>query len=241
MSASTIGALFAIQNELITSLLPGSFPKSTLHRNEHLDTKGASNLPDIFFNNLWPGMVAWSILYVSDYALTITCAHLYRAGANEKIVFEGSYEITPYFQNDINSLRLISPRFLAMLLLSTSLLVLMWVLTRQSQPQFYQFVLGSMILLELTIHVRHLRNFFLFRSINYTDAVRGRIEYSRALMLRMSSLECFVFSGLYLVLFMFTQSWFILGGVAGLFSLAVKHRRLAAKLPKSLSAAAQSQ
>jgi hypothetical protein len=192
-------------------------------------------LPNFFFHSLWPGLVTWSLFYVSDYALTITCARLYQAGVKEKIAFEGSYEITPYFQKDINSLRLISPRFLAMLLLSGSLLSLVWVLDGQSQVEFYEFVLGAMMLVQLTIHVRHLRNLLLFRAINYTDAVRGRIEYSRALLLRMSSSECLVFSGLFLVLFAFTQSWFILGGVIGCLSLAVKHRRLAGNLPSGVT------
>src|SRR5258708_24418110 len=48
-------------------------------------------------------MILWGLLYVSDYALTITCARLY--GRQKTIVFEGSYEITPFFQRDINSLR----------------------------------------------------------------------------------------------------------------------------------------
>ena len=121
-------------------------------------------------------MTAWSLLYVSDYALTITCARLYQAGAKEKIVFEGSYEITPFYQRDVNALRSISPRFLAMLTLSVAFLALVWVLDGQSQPKFYELVLGMMILVELIIHVRHLRNLLLFRAINYTDAVRGRIE-----------------------------------------------------------------
>ena len=194
-------------------------------------------MPNFFFNSLWPGLAAWSILYVSDYALTITCARLYQAGVKEKIAFEGSYEITPYYQKDINSLRLISPRFLAMLLLSGSLLSLVWVLNGQSHVEFYELVLGAMILVQLTIHVRHLRNLLLFRAINYTDAVRGRIECSRALLLRMSSSECLVFSGLFLMLFAFTYSWFILGGVIGCLSLAEKHRRLAGKLSSGVTTA----
>ena len=176
-------------------------------------------------------MAAWGTLYISDYALTITCARLYQAGVKEKIVFEGSYEITPFFQRDINSLRLISPRFLAMLLFSVGLLAMVWVLTAQSPPEFYQFALGCMILTQLAVHTRHLRNFFLFRAVNYTDAVRGRIEYSRVLLLQMSSREWFAFSGLFLLLFVFTQNWFIFGGVAGCVSQAAKHRRLAGKVP----------
>jgi hypothetical protein len=186
-------------------------------------------LSNLFLSSLWPGLLAWSLLYVSDYTLTITCARLYRKGVNEKIVFEGSYEITPYFQKDIDSLRVVSPRFLLALLLIDGLLALFWLLYAQWLPEFYEFLLGVMILIQLSIHTRHLRNLFLFRAINKTGGVSGRIEYSRALLLRMSSVESLVFSGMFLLLFAFTQSWFILGGAVGCLSLAAKHYKLARK------------
>jgi hypothetical protein len=183
----------------------------------------------IFFSSVWPGLTVWILLYISDYALTITCARLYRGGVDEKLVLEGSYEITPFFQRDIDSLRLISPRFLAMLLVSTGLLATVWFLSVQSGPELYVFASGSLILLELTVHIRHLRNLFIFRAISKSDCVRGRIEYSRPFILQMSSNELFAFSGMFLLLFVFTQSWFVLGGAATCFSTAIKHRRLARK------------
>jgi hypothetical protein len=85
--------------------------------------------------------------------------------ASEKLVFEGSFEITPYFQRDIDSLRVISPRFLLMLVLSGLLLAWMWFLSLQSEREFYAFALGSMVLAQLAVHTRHLRNFFMFRNL----------------------------------------------------------------------------
>jgi hypothetical protein len=75
-----------------------------------------------FFTSVWPGLTVWVLLYISDYALTIAGARLYRGGVSEKLAFEGSYEITPFFQRDINSLRRISPRFLVMLFVTTFLM-----------------------------------------------------------------------------------------------------------------------
>jgi hypothetical protein len=186
-------------------------------------------MPDFFFHSLWPGLAFWSLLYISDYALTVTCARLYRAGACEKFVFEGSYELTPFFQRDIDSLRAISPRFLAMWLLSGLFLSAIWLLAAQSLRQMYAFGLGALVLVQLTIHIRHLRNFSTFRSVNRSDCVRGRIEYSRPFLLQQSSIELFCFSALYAILFVFTQSWFVLGGAASCLSTAIKHRRWAHK------------
>jgi hypothetical protein len=68
-----------------------------------------TGIDNYFFESLWPGLAFWAVLYISDYYLTLTCARLYQRGVREKIEFEGSYEITPYFQADIDSLRAISP------------------------------------------------------------------------------------------------------------------------------------
>lgn len=182
-----------------------------------------------FFSSVWPGLVVWVLLYISDYAFTITCARLYRTGVCEKIVFEGSYELNPFFQKDINSLRRISPRFLAMLFVTSGLLAAVWFLSAESLPELYLFASGAWILLELTVHIRHLRNFFMFRAMLKSNYVRGRIEYSRTFILRMSSDELFIFSAVYLLLFVFTQSWFVLGGATSCLSAALKHRRLARK------------
>ena len=86
-----------------------------------------------------------------------------------------------------------------------------------------------MILLELAIHMRHVRNVVLFRALVGSEGVRGRIEYPRRLMLRMSSIEGLAFSGLFAVIFLFTGSWFVLGGAFTCLSLAAKHLRLARK------------
>jgi hypothetical protein len=196
-------------------------------------------LPNLLFEHAWPGMLVWGLLYVSDYTLTIVCARLY--GRQETIVLQGSYEITPFYQRDINSLRVVSPRFVFMLLLTLGALGFLWILNESSPaPELWQFFLGALIGVQLAVHMRHLRNLVLFRSINHTELVRGHIEYGRSVLLRASSWECFAFSGFFLTLFAFTRSWFILGSAVGCFSLGVKHRRLAGRLHTNLARTAQS-
>jgi len=183
-------------------------------------------MPDVLLQNFWVGLAVWAALFISDYALTIKCARLYRNGVNDKIVFEGSYEITPYFQHDIDSLRRLSPRFILALLWTSVILFVLWRAVRQSTPGLYDLVLGALILVQLTLHMRHFRNLLLFTAAT-TDAVLGRIEYSRWAMLRSSALELFEFSLLFFALFAITHSWFILGGGLGCLSVASKHWRLA--------------
>lgn len=186
-----------------------------------------TSLGTFLLDNLWPGLLVWSVLYISDYSLTLACARLYRRGVSERIVFEGSFEITPYFQSDIDSLKVVSPRFLVAMLLTWVYLAAVWFLAAQSQPHLYEFVLGAFISSQLAVHVRHFRNLFLFRAI--AGAVQGRIQYPRPLMLRMSSVELLAFSVSFGVLFVFTSSWFLLGGAIACLGIALKHRRLANK------------
>ena len=185
-------------------------------------------LMEVLYDGPWLGLLVWAALYTSDLVFTMTCARLYQQGAREFVVFEGSYEITPYYQNDVDRLRLFSPRFFAALAATSGLQALLWFLTMRTLvlPDFYLFAVGAMVLVELTIHVRHVRNLFLFRSLVAGEGITGHIEYPRPIMLRMSAIEIAAFAGLYAVLFVVTESWFLLGGAAACLSLAVNHLKL---------------
>lgn len=186
-------------------------------------------MPGFFFSSLWYGLTLWIILYISDYILTLTCARLYKSGVDQVVVIQGSYELNPLFQRDIDSLRPYSPRFITMLIMSASLLSFVWFFWAKEVPEVYECILGTFILVEGTVHIRHFRNFFLFRATKYSNEVRGRIEYSRRASLNISSLEFLAFAGLFSLIFAFTRSWFVLGGALGCLSTAIKNYRLARK------------
>ncbi len=132
----------------------------------------------LFYVSPWPGLVLWSVLYVSDFFMTMTCARLYQQGARERIAFEGSYEITPYYQGDVDALRMVSPRFLLALVATCAIQAMLWYLSMRTGvlPQAYLFAVGMMVGVQLTIHVRHIRNLFLFRAVVAGDGITGRIS-----------------------------------------------------------------
>ena len=186
------------------------------------------NLAKFMGSNLWPGLVIWTLLYCSDYYLTLACARMYRDRVREMIAFEGSFEITPSYQQDIDALRRWSPRFVKALARSLILLPLFWWCSMQlREPAFYLFLLGALILVEVPIHTRHLKNFFLFRDLIRIGGVRGRIEYPRPVTLRLSATEFLIWAGLFGVLFLITREWFVLGGAFKCAVVALKHRKLA--------------
>ena len=186
------------------------------------------NLAEFMGSNLWPGLLLWTLVYCSDYYLTIACAQMYRDRVREMIAFEGSYEITPYYQQDIDALRKLSPRFIKALVLSLLALSLIWWLSMQVRlPGLYLFGLGALILVEVPVHTRHLKNFFFFRDLIRTGGVRGRIEYPRPVTLRLSATEFLIWAALFAVLFLIIREWFVLGGAVQCAVVAFKHRKLA--------------
>ena len=182
--------------------------------------------------NIWPPIIVWSLMYISDYYLTIYGARLYQSHAKKYFVFEGSYELTPYFQEDINALRRLSPRFIVSLMVTWVMLFLVWLLGVWflQVPQIFSLVIGSLILVEAVVHIRHIRNIFLFRLTRQDDGgLTGKIEYARWVTLRLSSVEMVSFAVLFLLIFFVTGSWFFLGGALRTFAEGVKHIRLARK------------
>jgi hypothetical protein len=186
---------------------------------------------DLFAGSPWPGVVIWAALYVSDYVWTITCARMYQTGVRERICFQGSYEITPYYQGDVDALRRISPRFVFMLVVTCALQAHLWWTAMRGgfSPEVYEIALGAMILIELTIHVRHVRNYSLFRAALAGRGISGRIEYARAQMLKQSAIELWTFAILYASVAAITRSWFVSGGAVACAMLAASHQRLAGK------------
>ena len=184
----------------------------------------------------WLGPTLWAAVYVSDYLLTVTCARLYRA--QHHVVFEGSYEITPAFQSDIDRLRTFSPRFVAALIISTVYLWLVRILAESlEEPAVYLGVLGAMLLIQATVHIRHLRNWFLFSK--GAGLIQGTLTYPRKLLLTMSAFELALFAGLYLGLSVITSSVFVLGGSLACGVLAVNHYQLARRVKPSAPPAAR--
>ena len=182
--------------------------------------------------NIWPGIIVWSLLYISDYYLTIYGARLYQNHARRYIVFEGSYELTPYFQADINALRRLSPRFIWSLSMTWLALSLVWLLGVWffQVPETFSLVIGALILVEAVVHIRHIRNIVLFRLTRQDDGgLTGKIEYARWVTLRLSSVEMLSFAALFLLIFLVTGSWFFLGGVLRTLAEGLKHIRLARK------------
>jgi hypothetical protein len=180
---------------------------------------------ELLVKNIWFTLSLWGCIYLSDYFLTIWAARLYRTGAREHLILEGSLEITPYFQEDVDAQKPLSMRFLRALAFSIFSISLAWILSVEwaGLPQAFAILIGALVFLEATAHIRHIRNIVLLRNLRKSRTLTGRIEYPRWLSLRISSVEILGFAVLFFVAFLLSGSWFFVGGVASCLITGLKH------------------
>ena len=187
----------------------------------------------------WPGAILWIILYTSDYYLTIYSARGFREIGHFQ--FEGSYELTPQFQKDVDALKPISKRHLGLLAVYSLLIFLLWwaIIRYLGSPRLYLLYLGVFLLVEVAVHLRHLRNVFLVREIRKNGGVEGQISYRKWLSYRVSSFEFNLIGVLFLIVAVLSFSTFFLGGALVCWGTGFKHGRLAKKA-KAAAASQQS-
>ncbi len=169
---------------------------------------------EFIFQKLWVVLPLWVMLYISDYYLTILGARYLTAGARDHFVFEGSYELTPEFQKDIDVLRMFSPRFFRAAAITSIIIVFLWYVSKEDliASYFFRFLCGGLILREAAILVRHIRNISLFRIAKEHRGLSGQIRYEKWLSYRISFVELLSFAVLFLVVYLFTGSTVFLGG-----------------------------
>jgi hypothetical protein len=176
-----------------------------------------------------PGVILWIILYISDYTLTIYSARGFREIGHFK--FEGSFELTPQFQKDVDTLKPVSKWHIILLVLYSLLIVFIWGFTKRLLffPWTYLLYLGTFLLLEVGVHLRHLRNISLIQEIRKNGGVEGQISYKKWFSYRISASEFYLYSALFLIFAVLTYSPFFLGGAIMCFGTGFKHGRLAKK------------
>ena len=191
----------------------------------------------------WPGVIVWVVLYISDYYLTIYSARGFRETGHFR--FE-VFELTPQYQKEIDALKPISKLHIILLILYSLLIVFIWWLTNRllSFPWTYLtylLYLGMFLLLEVAVHLRHLRNVSLIREIRKNGGVEGQISYRKWFTYRISASEFYTFSALFLIIAALTYSPFFLGGAIMCFGTGFKHGRLARKAETNPSPAIELQ
>ena len=179
--------------------------------------------------NPWYGIILWIILYTSDYYLTVYCARGFREIGH--IQFEGSFELTPQYQKDIDALKPVSRLHVTLVILYSLLILVIWWVTRLSiyLAWTYPLYLGMFLLLEVAIHIRHFRNVAIIREIRKHGGVDGQIAYRKWFSYRISANDLYISATIFLLVALLTYSFFFLGGAIMCYATGFKHARLAKK------------
>jgi hypothetical protein len=179
----------------------------------------------------WLSIAIWAFTYLLDYYLTLYAARLYQAGAKEHFGFGGSYELTPYYQKEIDHLRLVSPRFLLMLALSSLAIWLVWWLAVRvlGLSELFSLLIGGLVSRQLILLARHVRNIVLFRQARTPGNIQGRVDYLRHVTLHVSAAELFTFAVIYLLISLISGSVFFVGGALACTVTGVQHWIMAGK------------
>jgi hypothetical protein len=182
-------------------------------------------IEQLLVEQFWLAPLIWAALHISDYLSTLATARLHAAAAGQVIQYEGGIELTPQFREDIRRLRLFSPRFALALLYMEILILAIWLLSTRLLwvPQSFLTIAGGLIFLEAVIHMRHLRNYFIFWHIRKYGQPSGRIYYPRWMMLKASALELASFGLLFLVAWALHPASSLAGGAVFCLAAALRH------------------
>lgn len=181
----------------------------------------------------WLPALLWAALYTSDYYLTLLGAKL-RASQSIYLI-DGSYELTPEYQDDINNGRRLSSTFVSWLLCGTIIMLAPWATGFPDGMAFYYGLLvGAFLVPELAVHVRHMENVLFYRTLSGPDSgVSGSVTFSRKCIYARSATQLWAMSGFVLALSIITLSPILAGGAVGVARIAWSHRKLASELKKN--------
>ncbi|HTK45511.1 MAG TPA: hypothetical protein VL749_09195 [Patescibacteria group bacterium] len=165
--------------------------------------------------------------FFADYLLT----HL-GARASQRVrdrwSVEGSYEMNPTWERQIDSGRLFGVRVFGVAALLAALLgaarLLSWAGGELLDPAFFAFAVGSIALLQAPVLMVHAANLQTFRDLADPTAVEGGVHYRRWFVYRQGAAHLVRFAVLWLLLWLPSQQAFFLGGAL---SCLIFARRLA--------------
>ena len=171
--------------------------------------------------------------FFADYTLT----HI-GARANELVRdrwrVEGSYEMNPTWERQIDSRQWFGPRVvlvpLALAAILGTLRLLAGLVDVYDDPAYFGSAVGVMLLLQAPILLLHAMNLQTFQMLLDPTAAEGGIAYRRWFVYRQSVVYLLGFSVIWLVLWVPSQQAFFLGGAASCALFASRFWQLASKV-----------
>ena len=175
----------------------------------------------------YPGMILWFILYTSDYYMTLAAARGYKEMG--VFLYEKSFELTPQYQKDIDGQVRFSRLHITFLVGYTLVILLFWFLCLRlsSVPWLYSFLLGALLLLEVVVHLRHLRNWYQLYIYRREGGVSGQVTFAQRFSYLNSAFDFYIHAVLFGLYGILTFSTFFFGGTLICMVNGLRHSRYA--------------
>ncbi len=162
------------------------------------------------------------LLMFADFYLTLLGKKL-RDNVYLQHIFTEEYELNPRWQKDVNNFKMFDYKHLLSVILFTGYFYFASLLLGDS---WYYGVYGAFFTMYAFVTIRHLNNILTYRFANKNpDLFTGKATFGHLFGLNLSKYQSFTYSVFMLVLFAWTQSWFILGGAIGLALLGLTNIR----------------
>jgi hypothetical protein len=192
----------------------------------------------------WAPLVA--LVAVATFVLDWSLTHVGAAASRkvrDRYAFEGSYELNPTWQADIDAGRRFTWRMVGVAVALAALLLAMRYAVELGEldPAFFAFAAGAVLLIQAPTIMAHATNLQMFRGLADPSAVTGSITFNRWLIVRQAASYLIRFAVLWLLLWVPSQQAFFLGGALACAMFGVRLARLpTATRPAKASAAAAS-
>lgn len=156
------------------------------------------------------------VLMLCDYYLTIVGSILCRRGYDKHIKAE-QYELNPAWQSSINKRKWFNTRYLMLVALVTLLAVFISETGDVLINGLGDFFVAMLIVLFSTIIGRHLSNILIFRYVvKHPEEMSGEVHLGQKMVLKMSQYHVLLALCPFIVVALYVQAPFVLGGLSGL-------------------------
>jgi hypothetical protein len=104
-------------------------------------------------------------------------------------------------------------------------------------PFLFSIFAGGLLLLEVFVHLRHIRNLTSFWHLSRGEGVSGQLSYERWFSYRASSIDALSFAIFLAVVAVLGGSWFFAGGAASCFGISLRQGLRSRQLRKASTSA----
>lgn len=159
-------------------------------------------------------------IMILDYALTLVGQKHYKLYYKQHMDIE-SYELNPIWKKSIREVKYDYRHLIGVVFI---LILIIYIHYYGRSRNLYEFMVGLVVVLYTAVLSKHIQNIAMYKFIGrHPESVEGKVQINMNLSYHTSMMFYVSFLLLLVVILLFTQTIFILGGVTGITIHLVRH------------------